>query len=135
MLSIVARLEFRHRHASSVVVESIADADIDDISDDSPGLRSAAILPFGWNGSRRASERVEKPAPPGMIWPRCHAGCLSVAASTGIFRSLLPVAAKIAFAIAGTIAEVPGSPIPPGGSSLSTICTSMDGASSIRSIW
>jgi len=43
---------------------------------------------------------------------------LETAASTGIFRSRLPVAAKIALATAGTIAEVPLSPMPPGGSAL-----------------
>jgi hypothetical protein len=36
----------------------------------------------------------------------------------GIFRNRLPVAAKIALATAGTMAEVPHSPIPPGGSEL-----------------
>jgi hypothetical protein len=34
----------------------------------------------------------------------------------GILRSRLPVAAKIALATAGTMAEVPHSSIPPGGS-------------------
>src|SRR5262249_29900489 len=48
--------------------------------------------------------------------PRAHSGCFNAAASTGIMRSRLPVAAKIALATAGTIAEVPASPIPPGGS-------------------
>jgi hypothetical protein len=48
-------------------------------------------------------------------------GCFSIAASTGIFRNRFPVAAKIALATAGTIAEVPHSPIPPGGSELSTM--------------
>ena len=38
--------------------------------------------------------------------------------STGIFRRRLPVAAKIALATAGTMADVPHSPIPPGGSEL-----------------
>jgi hypothetical protein len=38
--------------------------------------------------------------------------------STGILLRRLPVAAKIALAMAGTIAEVPVSPIPPGGSAL-----------------
>src|ERR1700722_11488268 len=40
----------------------------------------------------------------------------SRAGSIGIRLSLLPVAAKIELATAGTIAEVPGSPIPPGAS-------------------
>ena len=47
----------------------------------------------------------------------------------------LSVAAKIALATAGTIAEVPGSPIPPGGFELWTIWTSIAGASLIRGIW
>src|SRR5271169_5437382 len=41
-------------------------------------------------------------------------------ASTGSFRKRLPVAAKIALLTAGTIAEVPASPVPPGGSELCT---------------
>ncbi len=36
---------------------------------------------------------------------------------------------------AGTIAEVPASPIPPGSSELCTMCTSTSGASFIRRIW
>jgi hypothetical protein len=36
-----------------------------------------------------------------------HAGCLNAVASTGIFRSRLPVAAKIALATAGTLCVVP----------------------------
>jgi hypothetical protein len=44
--------------------------------------------------------------------------CLSIAGSTGILRRRFPVAAKIALATAGTIAEVPASPMPPGGSRL-----------------
>jgi hypothetical protein len=55
--------------------------------------------------------------------------------SIGSFRRRLPVAAKIAFVIAGMTAEVPGSPIPPGEFVLWTMCTSTVGASSIRSIW
>jgi hypothetical protein len=47
-----------------------------------------------------------------------HTGCFNAAASIGILRKRLPVAAKIALATAGTIAEVPGSPIPPGSSEL-----------------
>jgi hypothetical protein len=47
-----------------------------------------------------------------------HVGSFSAELSTGIFRSRLPVAAKIALATAGTMAEVPHSPIPPGGSEL-----------------
>jgi hypothetical protein len=47
----------------------------------------------------------------------------------------LPVAAKIALEIAGTINDVPVSPIPPGGSVLLTMCTSTAGASFMRSIW
>ncbi len=34
--------------------------------------------------------------------------------STGILRKRFPVAAKIALPMAGTIADVPGSPMPPG---------------------
>jgi hypothetical protein len=60
---------------------------------------------------------------------------LSSALSIGSFRRRLPVAAKIALVTAGTIAEVPGSPIPPGGSALCTMWTSMAGASFIRRTW
>ena len=63
-----------------------------------------------------------------------HAGCFSRAVSTGILRRRFPVAAKMALATAGTIADVPGSPNPPGGSALRTIWTSMVGASFMRSI-
>ena len=42
--------------------------------------------------------------------------CFSSAGSTGSLRRRLPVAAKIAFVTAGTMADVPGSPIPPGDS-------------------
>ena len=44
----------------------------------------------------------------------------NTAASIGILRRRLPVAAKIALAMAGTTADVPVSPIPPGGSALLT---------------
>src|SRR5262245_38089015 len=64
-----------------------------------------------------------------------HTGCFNTVVSTGRFRKRLPVAAKIALATAGTMAEVPASPIPPGGSELWTRWTSMAGASSMRSIW
>jgi hypothetical protein len=50
-----------------------------------------------------------------------HAGCLSTLESTGILRRRFPVAAKIALPMAGTIADVPVSPIPPGGSELLTM--------------
>ena len=55
--------------------------------------------------------------------------------SIGSLRKRLPVAAKIALVTAGTMAEVPASPIPPGGSVFPTIWTSTAGASLIRSIW
>src|SRR5205814_6097202 len=45
----------------------------------------------------------------------------NAAVSTGGLRKRLPVAAKIALVSAGTIAEVPASPIPPGGSALFTM--------------
>src|SRR5262245_58495593 len=64
-----------------------------------------------------------------------HTGCFNAAASTGSFRKRLPVAAKIALVTAGTMAEVPGSPIPPGGSKFWTMWTSMAGASFMRRIW
>ena len=64
-----------------------------------------------------------------------YAGCFSALASTGNLRRRFPVAAKIALVTAGTIAEVPASPIPPGGSELLMMWTSMAGASLMRSIW
>jgi hypothetical protein len=60
---------------------------------------------------RRAGEKFQSLRGP-------HAGCLNAVASIGSFRRRLPVAAKIALVTAGTMAEVPGSPIPPGGSEL-----------------
>jgi hypothetical protein len=64
-----------------------------------------------------------------------HTGCFNAAVSMGSFRKRLPVAAKIALVTAGTMAEVPHSPIPPGGSKLWTMWTSMAGASLMRRIW
>ena len=66
---------------------------------------------------------------------RAHAGCFKALASTGNLRRRLPVAAKTALAIAGTMADVPVSPIPPGGSALGMIWTSIAGASFLRVIW
>lgn len=60
--------------------------------------------------------------------------CFNTAGSTGSFRSRLPVAAKIALVTAGTMHDVPASPIPPGASEFCTMCTSTSGASSIRRI-
>jgi hypothetical protein len=62
-----------------------------------------------------------------LQWCSVHTGCLNAVVSIGSFRKRLPVAAKIALVTAGTIAEVPGSPIPPGGSELWTMWTSMRG--------
>ena len=45
-----------------------------------------------------------------------------------------PVAAKIALVIAGTIGEVPGSPVPVGDASLLTMVTLISGVSLIRAI-
>ena len=47
-----------------------------------------------------------------------HPAVFSVELSIGNRRRRLPVAAKIALAMAGAIADVPGSPMPPGGSVL-----------------
>jgi hypothetical protein len=58
-----------------------------------------------------------------------------VVVSMGILRSRLPVAAKIALATAGTMAEVPHSSIPPGGSKFRTMWTSIAGASFMRLCW
>ena len=54
-------------------------------------------------------------------------------ASAAAARSRLPVAAKTAFATAGAIGGVPGSPTPPVFSRLSTMCTSTFGISFMRS--
>ena len=51
----------------------------------------------------------------GRVGISLQPGCFNAVASTGILRGRLPVAAKIALATAGTMAEVPASPIPPGG--------------------
>src|SRR3984893_8877271 len=70
-----------------------------------------------------------------MYWCSVHTGCFNAAVSIGSFRKRLPVAAKIALVTAGTTAEVPASPIPPGDSGLWTIWTSTIGASLMRRIW
>jgi len=61
--------------------------------------------------------------------------CLSSVGSIGSFRNRFPVAANTALITAGTMAEVPASPIPPGGSWLWRMWTSIAGASSMRRIW
>jgi hypothetical protein len=66
--------------------------------------------------------------------PSVHAGCYNAVVSIGSLRKRLPVAAKIALVTAGTMAEVPASPIPPGDSGLWTMWTSTAGASFIRRI-
>ena len=53
----------------------------------------------------------------------------------GSLRMRSPEAAKIAFVKAGAIGGVPGSPTPPGCSSLSIICTSTCGIVLIITIW
>jgi hypothetical protein len=68
----------------------------------------------------------------GSRWCSVHTGCFNAVVSIGSFRSRLPVAAKITLVTAGTIAEVPDSPIPPG-SKLWTMWTSIAGASLMRS--
>ena len=52
----------------------------------------------------------------------------------GSLRMRLPVAAKIALVMAGTIGELPGSPVPVGLSKLSTILTFISGLSLIFAI-
>ena len=52
----------------------------------------------------------------------------------GSLRMRLPVAAKIALVIAGTIGEVPGSPVPVGAESLLTMLTLISGVSLIRAM-
>src|SRR5215468_6130339 len=46
----------------------------------------------------------------GRVGISLHPGCFNAVASTGILRRRLPIAAKIALATAGTMAEVPASP-------------------------
>src|SRR5260221_6471990 len=48
---------------------------------------------------------------------RCfaHTGCFNAVVSIGSLRKRLPVAAKIALVTAGGVADVPHSPLPPGG--------------------
>ncbi len=52
----------------------------------------------------------------------------------GSLRRRTPVAAKIALVIAGTMGEVPGSPVPVGAASLSTMVTLISGVSRIRAM-
>src|SRR5260221_13442448 len=85
---------------------------------------------YGCSRQARSAVRAGAEGPPSV-----HTGCFNVVLSIGSFRKRLPVAAKIALVTAGTMAEVPASPIPPGGSELWTMWTSMAGASFIRSIW
>src|SRR5271166_6222195 len=111
--------------------------------DEFPVLNSAAQSGQAGIHPKRSLDRavgINRPdqvSPPDRIlpWISVHAGCFNEAVSIGIFLRRLPVAAKIALATAGTIAEVPGSPIPPGGSELLTMWTSMAGASFMRRIW
>ena len=70
---------------------------------------------------RRAGEKFRSLRGP-------HTRCFNATVSIGSFRARLPVAAKIALVTAGTMAEVPGSPIPPGGAKLWTMWTSIAGA-------
>ena len=56
------------------------------------------------------------------------------AASIGMRVSCTPVAAKTALATAGCTITVPGSPMPPEFSPLGTICTSIEGISSMRTM-
>src|SRR5207249_1293303 len=55
---------------------------------------------------------------------RGERGAAHHATPNGSRRRRLPVAPKYAFATAGPIGGTPGSPIPPGGSELGTMCTS-----------
>ena len=91
----------------------------DDVEKASKGFAGGAAKPALRSGAAPASQLC----------------CFNAFASTGIFLSRLPVAAKIALATAGTTADVPGSPMPPGASELGTIWTSIAGASLMRSIW
>src|SRR5580700_7318058 len=87
-----------------------------------PGILGEARLlrgAFGCEGRQRwAGHCRSLLVSEGIGGPLTHTGCLNAVASTGIFRSRLPVAAKIALATAGTMPEVPHSPMPPGGSEL-----------------
>jgi len=66
--------------------------------------------------------------------PCCSIHALSPSRVTGSERTRLPVAAKIAFANAGAITEVLGSPMPPGRSPPSMIATLTFGISASASI-
>jgi len=89
-----------------------------------------------WNAPLQKAEcRLFDPLRPFGLPNCCSVAYFNAAGSTGILRKRLPVAAKIALATAGTMAEVPHSPIPPGGSVLLTMWTSTVGASSMRNIW
>lgn len=83
------------------------------------GAASAARdrMPAGMGAANAAPALL---CSPNRVTFHSHVGCFSAAASTGILRRRFPVAAKIAFAMAGTIPEVPVSPMPPGGSMLLT---------------
>jgi hypothetical protein len=79
--------------------------------------RSRTSISMGLAPAVRVSSEIF----PGRKRPdNLQAGCFSTPASIGILRRRLPVAAKTALAMAGTIADVPVSPMPPGGSELFT---------------
>src|ERR1700704_2793403 len=127
------------------VLRSFASSGRDSVSEDVQVTsdlqqRDPIQPPNRWGGSspRRSVKLIQ-----GMCFTpwraqrgRCfaHTGCFNAVVSIGSFRKRLPVAAKIALVTAGGIAEVPHSPIPPGGSELWTIWTSMAGTSFMRSI-
>src|SRR5262249_49804808 len=87
-------------------------------------LRAAALV--------RRSDLDHRNSPSGLGCRGVSGASYAAGGRSGSFLSRLPVAANTAFAIAGAIAAVPGSPRPPGGSLLFTSRTSIAGASSIR---
>src|SRR5262249_40448341 len=76
-------------------------------------------LPVDIFGQDRLEDRLVRLMRADHVGPLC--GCFSTLPATGILRRRLPVAAWMALATAGTIADVPISPIPPGGSVLLTM--------------
>jgi hypothetical protein len=108
-------------------------------------LRPHAIVPRRRVGQPQATpQKVESTKSPAPLLLECDSSrsslcrLLSVQTASlmrmGSLRTRLPVAAKIALATAGAAHGTPGSPMPPGFSSLRTTCTSISGVSFMRNI-
>ena len=76
-----------------------------------------------------AASAIERPSRYVLRYVLCYVP----PADSGSLRILRPTAANTAFATAGATGDTGGSPSPDGGAELRTKCTSIAGASRIRS--